>query len=373
MMHRLAILAALAIVMLPERASAYPDFVAKGYTNCVTCHYSPTGGGFANAYGTGTQQAFFPDVVGSGFIEKHREKASVTGYDASTGDPELHVGLGIDSRFMFTSVPPEDDAAVGFSWFPMLLEIGGVAAYGKIVAYGSVGPKAPEADGIGYKLFSREHWMQFRFTERLSLRAGRMVLPFGIRQADHTAFTRTTLGFGYYGQSYAAEADFVSERIALSLAGFGGDLTEQPSGLQERGAVGSLALNIDGRGSIGVSGLYGTTDNVERLAGAVFTRLRLVGAAYLLAEADLQRRSSDGLGDQDEMATFARLGWFVLESLDLYLEHGWRSAEVQESRYIAGSSWWALPWLEIAPQVRVERSPTTGFYTAGFLQLHAYY
>ena len=41
----------------------------------------------------------------------------------------------------------------------MLFEVGGVAAYGKILVYGAIGPKAPEADGIGYKIFSREHWM----------------------------------------------------------------------------------------------------------------------------------------------------------------------------------------------------------------------
>ena len=381
MIRRLAIAAALAVIVLPKDASAYPDFIAKGYTNCITCHYSPTGGGFANAYGTGTQQAFFPDVAGGDFIEKHREKASVTGYNANTGDAEFQVGLGADTRVMFTSVPAEEDTSAGFSFFPMLLEVGGVAAYGKILAYGSIGPKSPEAEGIGYKIFSREHWLQFRFTEAASVRAGRMVLPFGIRQPDHTTFTRSTMGLGYYGQSYAAEADYVTERVAVALAGFGGDLTEAPAGLREQGVAGSFTFNIDGRGAVGVSGLYGTTDYAERLAGALFTSFRLLGASYVLAEVDLQRRSSDGIPQRDDLATFARLGWFVLESLDLYLEHDWRKAEaargeadpLSQNRYLAGASWLVLPWLELIPQVRVERFPVTGSYTGGFLQLHAYF
>ena len=381
MKRRLAVIVALAVTSLPRIASAYPDFIAKGYTNCVTCHYSPTGGGFANAYGTGTQQAFFPDVSSSDFVSRHREKASVTGYNENTGEAEFQVGFGADARVMFTSVPSEPESPVGFSFFPMLLEVGGAAAYGKIMAYGSIGPKSPEAEGIGYKIFSREHWLQFRFTEGLSLRAGRMVLPFGIRQPDHTAYVRSTMGLGYYGQSYAAEANYISERLAISVAAFGGDLTEQPAGLRERGVAGSFTFNVDGRAAIGVSGLYGTADFTDRLAGAAFTRLRLAGTTYLLAEVDAQQRASDGIPTRTDLATFGRLGWFVLESLDLYLEHDWRKAEavrgeadpLSQSRYLAGASWWLLPWVELIPQVRVERSPGTGYYTAGFLQIHAYY
>ncbi len=381
MTRHLAIIAALAVTVLARAAQAYPSFIAKGYTNCVSCHYSPTGGGFANAYGTGTQQAFFPDVVEADIVARHREKASVTGYDETTGEPTFQVGLGVDTRIMFATVPAEDDMSAGFSFIPMLFEVGGVAAYGKILAYGAIGPKAPEAEGIGYKVFSREHWLQFRFTDALSVRGGRMVLPFGIRQPDHTAFTRSTLGFGYYGQSYAAEADYVSERLAIAVAGFGGDLAEQPAGLRERGAVGSFTFNVDGRAALGVSGLYGTADLARRTAGALFARLRLLGASYLLAEVDVLSRSSTGLPTHTTMATYARLGWFVLESLDVYLEHDWRQVEaarggadaLHQNRYLAGASWWVLPWLELAPQLRVERFPATGYYTAGFLQFHAYY
>lgn len=120
---------------------------------------------------------------------------------------------------------------------------------------------------------------------------------------------------------------------------------------------------------------------MERLAGALFARVRLLGASYVMAEVDLQHRTSQGQGARDAIATFGRLGWFVLESLDLFVEHDWRVEEValaaaddiSQQRYVVGASWWVLPWVELAPQVRVERFPVTGTYTAGFLQLHLYY
>ena len=380
-MRRLLQCAALATVLFgPVSAMAYPDLVGKGYTNCITCHYSPTGGGFVNSYGSASMETFFPDSSASGFVSKHREKASVTGFD-DDGAPQLQWGFGADARVMFTTLPSAEEASAGFSFFPMLLEVGGVVSYGKLLAYGSVGPKPPEAGGIGYKVFSREHWLQYRFTDTFGLRAGRMVLPFGIRQPDHTAFTRTDLNLGYYGQSYAAEADYISERLAVSVAGFGGDFTEQPSQLRERGVAASVAVNFADRGSVGISGLYGSSDLVDRVAGALFTRMRLVQRSYVLAEVDLQQRKSPGLVARDNIATFARLGWWALEQLDLYVEHDWRiqesatdgSDDIAQTRYLVGSSWWLMPWVEIAPQVRVERFPATGWYTAGFLQLHLYY
>ena len=47
----LALLAWTVLVVASGQARAYPEYVAKGYTNCVTCHYSVTGGGLPNSYG----------------------------------------------------------------------------------------------------------------------------------------------------------------------------------------------------------------------------------------------------------------------------------------------------------------------------------
>ncbi|MEI7441919.1 MAG: hypothetical protein WCK43_09885 [bacterium] len=39
------------LVSLCEKAWSYPDFIRHGYTNCMTCHVSPTGGGALTQYG----------------------------------------------------------------------------------------------------------------------------------------------------------------------------------------------------------------------------------------------------------------------------------------------------------------------------------
>src|SRR5258707_13636406 len=45
------LLFALAVVLVASSASAEPMFLAKQYTRCTACHYSPTGGGLLTPYG----------------------------------------------------------------------------------------------------------------------------------------------------------------------------------------------------------------------------------------------------------------------------------------------------------------------------------
>lgn len=369
-----------AVLLVCGRASAYPDMIAKGYTNCGSCHYNPTGGGFINSYGMAAQQASLPDDWQSDFVTHLREgplaKADVTGYD-DAGKSKLQVGLDLDSRWMLTTVPSGVAQSVGINFFPMLLEVGGVVAWGKLLVYGAVGPKDPEGDGISWKAASREHWVRLQATEALSFRVGRMFLPFGLRIPDHTAFSRSDLGFGYYDQTYAAEADYMSEYLAISAAGSVGNYMEAPAQLRERGGAVSAAFNLPSRASIGVSGLYLNSDLQQRSAIAVFARVHFFEHAYALAEVDGQRKRADRTGDtQDNVATLLRLGCFVKESLDLYVEHDFRAtqaAAVSEHRYTAGASWWLLPWAEIIPMVQVTQYPDTGAYVGGYLQAHVYY
>ena len=45
------------LVSLSESAFALPNMVRLGYTNCVSCHVTPQGGGLLNPYGKGIDEA----------------------------------------------------------------------------------------------------------------------------------------------------------------------------------------------------------------------------------------------------------------------------------------------------------------------------
>lgn len=381
------------LLFAPGVALGYPSFVAKGYTNCATCHYAPTGGGLPNAYGYAVTEATFPDDVPLAAVEKARDwlaKPNVLGFD-DEGRWKLQADAGLDLRLLLTAAPHEVRGPPEPLLIPMLAEAAGVVAYGPLLLYASLTPRAtalshPATAGgdhgrtadRSYEAFSREHWLQYRIDESWSVRAGRIVLPFGIRTPDHTAYTRRQLGFNKWDQSYAVEANHTSEAWMLSGAAFAGDLLLEPAERQKRGVVFSAARNLTGRGAFGGSLLLGRSTLANEVQAALFARARLVQRSYVLAElAGYARAARKTDASQQGAAATLRVGWFALESLDLFLESGASAVaghwNLTRLRYLAGANWQVLPWVELAPAVMLEEDVEAGPRVSWMAQVHLVY
>src|SRR5688500_18791018 len=100
----------------------------------------------------------------------------------------------------------------------MLVEAGGAAAFGPVMAYATATARRAGVERTPDTLFSREHWLQLRLSESTTVRAGRIVLPFGLRVPDHTQYTREAFRFDKWDQSYAVELDLAHEAFMLSAA-----------------------------------------------------------------------------------------------------------------------------------------------------------
>jgi hypothetical protein len=366
---------------LPTLAGAYPQFIAKGYTNCITCHYSPTGGGLPNSYGHAATEATFPDQVSAGWVKNLRQilaKRDVTGEDEA-GKPAFHYDAGLDSRLLLTQAPREPDATGGMLLIPMLAEVGGVAAYGPVLAYltGTVRPSG--AGGHGYGVISREHWLGWKMTPGHMLRAGRLVLPFGIRTADHTQYVREDFGFDKYDQWYGLEWDYSPDWMMASVAVFDGTLIGERIEPGERGIAGSVAFHLlPSTLSVGLSVLGARSDYVNHFAGSLFGRWKAWDWAYAMAEIAASHRAlRSGEGTQDEVAGHLRVGTFPLGSLDVYGELGARRIggawELTKVRYALGADWKALPWVEVSPAYLLEEDVEAGLKGTFLTQLHLFW
>lgn len=363
----------------PTAALAYPQFIAKGYVSCATCHYSPTGGGLPNSYGHAVAAPTVPDLLPLDWVSRARDalaKNDVTGL-APDGRVALQADVGLDARMLLTRSPLSVNAEPSWLVVPMLAEVGGVFAFGPLWLYGTVTPRRTGGDRLPNALVSREHWLGYRWGEVRAVRLGRLVVPFGLRIPDHTQYTREDLGFQQYDQAYALELDYCSEEWTGSLAGFIGDLWVAPE-LREVGAAVSAARSYGTQASVGASVLAGHRDAADRLAVALFGRARLPGASYLMAELDLQGRASRREdARQVGLAAMARAGIFPLESIELYAELGaravFRSPSLTRLRYGVGASWKALPWVEISPSFLLEEDVENGMRSTPLLQLHAVY
>ncbi|MEO8181681.1 MAG: hypothetical protein ABI895_22835 [Deltaproteobacteria bacterium] len=355
---------ALVSLSFARSAAAYPQYVFKGLGDCNACHHSPTGGGLLNHWGRASL-----DPTWGGSLE------GVWGHsDLSSPPSALAVDLGADVRLLALA-GSDSDGTIGPIVVPMLTELGGAAAWQHWTAYGAV-----TARGIGttYLVASREHWLEYSFDGSLQLRAGRMVLPFGIRQPDHTQYVRTDFAFDKWDQSYGLELDWRGADWSLFANGFVGDLSGRPSDRQERGGVATLLRNLGGDSSVGLSLLGATSTAVSRVAASAQARLSFGAGTYALAELSAQRRDAksgdDGLTN---LASYLRLGWFARRDLDVYAEGGQRAfvhdGEFAKLRAGLGVNWQVFGFLEFAPQVLVESRADLPTRILALGQLHLIY
>jgi hypothetical protein len=357
------VLAALSWLLLSGSARAYPQFVFLGLGDCDACHHSPTGGGLPTSWG---RSAVSPTFGGT-----TEDAWGHTDLDVPSTSPR--VDLGADLRVMALATEDRDGSA-GPSVFPMLTELGGAAAWKGWTLYASA--TARDA-GTTRLLASREHWLGYAWLPSVRLRLGRVALPFGIRQPDHTQYVRQDFGFDKWDQSYGLELDLRAGDWALFANGFVGDLS-RPAPRQERGTVMTLQRRVAGDSSVGLSLLTSASTARTRVAASAQARIDVGRGVYTLAELAAQylgaRASSSSLTG---VASYLRLGWFVRPDLDLYAEGGQRSilhaGDFAKLRAGIGLNWQLLGWLELAPQVQAEgraRLPTR--FTA-LAQLHLVY
>jgi hypothetical protein len=213
----------LAATILASEASAEPMFLAKQYTRCTACHYSPTGGGLLTPYGRllshrelsttgGTETA----PAAGAEDDSKGEQAFLYGALGDALGP-VHLGLEMRSSRLRVVFPG------GSQDMNLLMNLDLIGAVRKNgwTAYGTVG-REPDNSAVrngrtepGAEFISYEHWIAYETDKGFRIRAGRFLPAYGVRFADHTAYTRINLDLDRNDQVYGLE---VSGTMGRSLA-----------------------------------------------------------------------------------------------------------------------------------------------------------
>jgi hypothetical protein len=284
---RLAII--LGVLGLAGTAEAYPQFQLSTSTDrCITCHFSPAGGGLINDYGRDEAGSTISGGGDGRFL-----------HGAWTPPDWLQLGADLRSAFGVKAREPQTEGLA----FPMQMDLY-LRAAGKALSVnvtaglrgGARDPQPPLVERLG----SREHYVMYERESGAYVRAGRFFPIFGIRSQDHTAFVRRYLGFHTLEEPYAASAGtfgdsweahgalFVPNPIAFLGAGV--QATGATAYFERRFLEDTAALA--GQARVAVS----STD--ARVTAGVIGKRYLEGAGLmLLAELDLQRQSfADAIG-----------------------------------------------------------------------------
>lgn len=375
------------------RAEAYPWMNRHGYTGCATCHADPSGAGLLTPYGRAQSELLLSTRYTHAEAEDEPSRFSGQLFGIGPLPEELLVGGWLRSGYIWNSV---DGHLVDHRYLLMRADLGAQVNVGKFRANGSLGIASSDSRPLSQQaaltnnagaanLVSREHWVGLDLADDAVLvRAGRINLPFGLRNIEHTSWVRaeTRTDFNQAQQHGAAiaynSASFRTEGMLVL-----GNFQMRPDVYRERGIVGyaELALNDHTTAGISVLATRAAADvsnpkETFRQAHGAFARISFWTPLVFLVEADALITSASGSGTSVGYTGFLQADYEVLRGLHLALTgEGLRRPKAGSDIGAGGwatVSWFFLPHFDARVDV-VRRSglgaPDTMTYLA---QLQGY-
>jgi len=263
MTRRVGAVLSISVLALAANAKAEPIFLSRQYTRCITCHYSPTGGGLLTPYGRSLSRQ---ELSTTGRSQPGHAAGNEEGFlwgVVGKGLGPLQLGLDLRPAHLkvdFGGPDVERD-------FFMNADLLAAVRIRNWTLYGEVG-RRPLTEGS--EIDSYEYWVAHQSEQGLGFRVGRFLPAYGVRVADHTAYTRAPLGFDTRDQVYGLELSqtWQHQLLQLSVSPGRADSILDDDGRQAFTATGRLQMDLNTRSVLVVSGLFRDASKLETRSGA---------------------------------------------------------------------------------------------------------
>lgn len=290
----------IAVLLFGARdAAAYPWMIRDGYTSCITCHADPSGAGVLTPMGRRESDLTLRTRYGGPKPDSPAKSA-----DFLFGAFEEPDGLFLGGSFRsgIFSIHPETGPS-STEALQMQADLKGQLEKGGFRAGLSFGFMAKGAQAAWVtrnpegNLVSREHWVGWTWNRETPflVRAGRINLPFGVRDNIHPLWvrqkTRTDINDS---QQHGVALAYSGEKLRGEVMGIAGNYQISPDAYRERGFSGFAEYAIFNKLAVGAStlGAWTKRDPITRLEGGrmahgLFLRASPVRPLVVLAEGDL--------------------------------------------------------------------------------------
>lgn len=279
-----------------------------------------------------------------------------------------------------------------FRTFPMMADLYGQVQFGGFRAEASIGAARVDvgspyarasqvtgAQGKDWNLLSRTHWIGYDVTPEITVRGGRMNLPFGVRIPEHTMWVRqNTRTDRESSQQHGVAVSYNGDKIRGEAMIILGNYQVNPDKYRERGYSLFAEYMVGAQTGLGISSLVTTAkqDRVQldrdvlRQVHGAFIRSALTENLVILAEVDGLIRTHREAG----YVGFAQLDYEITRGLHLIgtgeiLDEGHvkgsstpRTAGAGQPRFGAwgGVDWFCLPHVEVrADLMKRQQDETT--------------
>ena len=304
-----------AIAFGSRAASAYPWMIRHEYQGCVPCHSDPSGAGMLTPYGRAMGENVLRTRYGS---PPPDEPAVYARFLFGVPTPDwLLLGGSVRNALWW-----ESNTTPALRFLQMEADLRAEVHVSRFRASGSLGwlrettdrggptqitsfQNAPNCTLAGPgpicagNLISREHWIGVDLGDdkQWLLRAGRINLPFGIRDNNHELLVRSTMTTRTNtneSQQHGIALSYTGEKVRGELMAILGNYQLNPDSVRERGYSGFVELLAAPWAAVGASSLvtYARFDylnqgshTIREVHGA-FARLAPVKPLVILTEVD---------------------------------------------------------------------------------------
>ncbi len=340
---------AVASISLVSRVNAEPRFAVREGMQCRHCHINRTGGGMRTPFGVSFAQSNLSTYRAAGVFDPNLGESVSFGANLRLSNRTV-----LPARTKIEDVERRTRTRNTFDINEGNIYLLARAIPNRLSLYidETVTPEAAS---------SRE---AFVLVEGLPLdgyvKAGRFMLPFGLRIPDDRAFIRGETGFNYANADLGVEFGIAPGPFALTVAVTNGSLGGNDTNRAKQ--ISTHATFVTGRARAGLSFAWNDT-SAEDFAFQSFTSGAHLGARfgrlYLLGEIDWIRGVTKPK-NYDQVALYVEgnyeflkglYGRFIFEAFDPL-----RSLDENErDRFIAGVSWFPTQLLELRAEYRLNR------------------
>ncbi len=328
------ILFTFALLLLFEKAKAYPQLIRHGYTSCNTCHVSPRGGGVLTAYG----RALSSEILSTWSYEGE-ENWHFGALPENSVPDWLHVGG--DFRVLQSHVKTEQMTRGRFIKMQEQVEL---AAKIKNIWISVAG--ASDTTKESRPWFIPQFYVMASLMDKLNVRMGRFLPRFGLNMPEHILSTRGPLGFGYQKERDTVEVLYQEEKWDASLsATFNKTRDEQ----EAQGFYAQANYSFGSKDRLGLS-LEKKTKDQDVTSVSAHAQWGVTEKLYFLTDSVWQQRKS--LAIDEGVFHFAQLGYEIEKGLHVFLIEDFKKetlsrASSSQNQYGLGFTFFPRPHWEI--------------------------
>jgi hypothetical protein len=339
------------LLALAGAAHAEPRFALREGVRCGHCHVNRTGGGMRTPFGVSFSQSNLSTWRAEGAFDPYAGESLAFG-----ANMRLSNQTRLGTTTSIGGIERDAETTNTFAMTEGNLYLRAEVAPDRFTVYldQTVAPEGASA---------REAFLLIEaLPGGVYVKAGRFLLPYGLRVPDDASFMREQTGFTYANQDLGVEIGVaLSDRVQASLAVTNGSLGGSDPNTSKQ-VTGTLE-HAFGPVRLGLSGAYNDSSEDEdfeltTLTAGAHLGLRL-GRMVLLGAFDWIRNSGDG-ETSDAHSVYGELDFEVLKGLHARavfesFDPDWEADENERDRFIFGLSWFPMQMLEVRAAYRMNR------------------